>query len=100
MAWSKLSRHERGYGTAHDKARKQLLAQEPMCRECMAKGIVTVATIADHVISKAKGGAPGIENMQPLCKPCHDEKTAKESAEAQGKVYRPRQTTGVDGWPA
>ncbi len=88
------SRHRRGYGREHVRLRQILLDQEPLCRHCKAKGRTTAATIADHVVSLAKGGAAhDITNMQPLCHDCHQRKTLEE----QGKRYRPR--TGEDGWP-
>ena len=99
MAWSRTSRHARGYGKEHEAKRKALLAREPLCRECRKHGRVEVARIADHIIPKADGGTDDDENYQPLCQSCSDEKTARESARAQGRTYRPRVTIGVDGWP-
>jgi len=87
---------QRGYGQRHIKLRAILLAQEPLCRECNAKGRTTAATIADHIVSLAKGGAAyDLANLPPLCRPCHDRKTITK----QGKRYRERKTTGLDGWP-
>ena len=89
------SASQRGYGTEHRRLRAQLLAQEPLCRLCTAKTPprVTVATIADHIVSIAKGGPVyDINNLQPVCLPCHQRKTLTEL----GKRYRP--TTGLDGW--
>ena len=84
----------RGYGRRHAKLREQLLRSEPLCRHCKAKGRVTPATIADHIVSIANGGAiHDIDNLQPLCRTCHDRKTLAE----QGK--RARRRFGVDGWP-
>jgi 5-methylcytosine-specific restriction enzyme A len=93
-ASSRESRHKRGYGRRHVELRAQMLQQEPLCRECKKKGRVTAATIADHITSLAKRGAAyDFDNMQPLCRRCHDKKTLVE----QGK--RPRPTIGPDGWP-
>ena len=89
------SASQRGYGREHRNLRAQLLAQEPLCRLCKAKTPprVTVATIADHIVSIAKGGpVHDIKNLQPVCLICHQRKTLVE----QGKRYRP--TTGLDGW--
>jgi 5-methylcytosine-specific restriction protein A len=99
-AWdhAQPSRHKRGYGRQHVRLRAQLLAQEPLCRLCAQKNPprVTAATIADHIVPIAKGGAVhDITNMQPVCKPCHDEKSLRD----QGKTYRPRRAFGADGWP-
>jgi len=99
MAWSRTSRHQRGYGTDHERKRKALLAREPLCRECRKHGRVTVATIADHIVPKAEGGTDDDENYAPLCVECHCEKTSRESAQAQGRTYRQRLRIGLDGWP-
>ena len=95
-ASSRESSTKRGYGRRHAQLRELLLRQEPLCRHCKAKNPprITPATIADHIVSIAKGGAiHGLENLQPLCRRCHDKKTLVE----QGK--RPRPTIGLDGWP-
>jgi len=91
---SRESRHRRGYGGEHVRLRAQLLKQEPLCRLCLAKGRVTPATIADHIRPIAVGGAiHDINNLQPVCAECHNEKTIRD----QGKRVKPR--IGLDGWP-
>lgn len=60
--------------------RKIMLATHPLCAECRRQGRVTVATEIDH-IKPHKGDLFGffeIQNLQPLCKPCHSRKTARE----------------------
>jgi len=47
---------------------------------CQARGLVVVATIVDH-IKPHRGDMVMFwdsSNWQPLCKPCHDRKTARE----------------------
>lgn len=91
---TRASRHARGYGRVHVRLRALLLAQEPLCRMCTAKGRVTPATIADHVTPLAAGGERDtLENLQPLCAECHTAKTLKD----QGK--RAKRRVGLDGWP-
>jgi 5-methylcytosine-specific restriction protein A len=90
------SRHKRGYGRQHQKLREQLLYQEPLCRLCMQKNPPrrTPATIADHIVSIAKGGAVhDLANMQPVCASCHNDKSLRD----QGK--RVKRRIGLDGWP-
>lgn len=99
LAWSRTSRHQRGYGTSWDKLRKLVLSNEPLCRACVAQGRSTIANHVDHIKPKAKGGTDDLSNLQPLCAPCHKDKTDRESVEAGGGTYRPRVAIGPDGWP-
>lgn len=88
------TREDRHYGRQHRALRAQLLAAEPLCRPCKQAGRTTAATIADHVVPLAKGGAPNcMENLQPICADCHLDKTNADN----GK--RVRQRFGADGWP-
>ena len=90
------TRDQRGYGRQHRKLRAELLEREPLCRHCRAKGRVAVATVADHILSIAKGGAiHDINNLQPLCDECHRIKSLTE----QGKTPKRRIVIGLDGWP-
>lgn len=74
------SPRERGYSARWDTASKVFLANNPLCRRCEAAGLLVPATVTDH-IRPHRGDSelfwdPG--NLQPLCKPCHDRKTACE----------------------
>lgn len=50
-----------------------------LCVLCRLKGIVSTGSVCDHIAPEAEGGSSDISNLQWLCVPCHDEKTAKES---------------------
>ena len=94
MAWSRESRHDRGYGTAWDKLRKRILARDKhLCQECKRKGRVKTGNHCDHIKPKAKGGTDDESNLEILCADCHAEKTAIESG------ARPKQRIALDGWP-
>lgn len=98
MAWSRQSRHERGYGSAWDKIRAQALKRDRhLCIPCMAGGRPTPATQVDHIKPKAKGGTDDLSNLQSICDECHAEKTRVESADAQGR--RPRLKYDANGFP-
>lgn len=104
MAWSKLSRHERGYGKEWDKVRKYVMERDcGLCQPCRRAGKYTAATAVDHITSKAraaklKWAQAQIDdplNLQAICEPCH----LAKSAEEQGKVLRQKVAIGEDGWP-
>ena len=67
--------------------RAQVLAEEPLCRPCQAKGLVVAATIVHHIVRVEDGGTDDRENLEPVCDDCHKEK--------HGSAPR----IGVDGWP-
>lgn len=71
---------ERGYGYKWQKAREQFLRENPLCVQHQANGQVVRSTVVDHKIPH-KGDQKlfwSRSNWQALCKPCHDEKTARE----------------------
>lgn len=85
MAWPTTSRHERGYGAAHDKMRAHLLATVILCEECTRHGRTTAGKIADHIIPLAQGGTGARSNYQLLCQACSDAKGLKDKGkEAKG----------------
>ena len=67
---------ERGYGGRWQKIRKKVLADEPFCRECQNIGKITEANVVHHI----DGDVWNIktENLEPLCKGCHDRRTMRE----------------------
>ena len=106
MAWSKLSRQERGYGAAWDRVRKVVLQRDAgLCQVCARAGhLGVVSNIVDHIFSKENAKSAGWsaartehpDNLQVICNPCHLIKTEEE----QGKKKHVKVVTGLDGWPA
>lgn len=84
------SRQQRGYGGVHDAMRKQVLIEEPWCRECIRTGVTPPrrTVIADHVRNKAEGGSDDRSNYQGLCDKHSKAKTAREAARSR-KRNRP-----------
>lgn len=72
--------NERGYTYKWQKASKAFLARHPLCVMCQHNGIVKAAEVVDHI--KPHRGNQILfwdkKNWQPLCKKCHDRKTATE----------------------
>ncbi len=72
---------ERGYGHAWRLLREKVLRRDNyLCVNCMVNGYIVEATDVDHIVSKERGGSDDINNLQSLCSPCHNEKTAKEDS--------------------
>ena len=62
------------------KIRLYILANDPFCVACLSNNIYEASVVVDHV--KPHKGDKLIfndpDNLQALCKPCHDRKTAYE----------------------
>lgn len=71
---------QRGYDHIWRREREAELQAEPLCRECLKRGILTPATVRDHIIphrgDKRLFYDPA--NRQSLCEPCHNRKRATE----------------------
>lgn len=71
---------QRGYDGRWQKARQWFLRRHPVCARCGQP-----ATVVDHI--KPHRGDKELfwdtSNWQPLCKRCHDKKTASEDRPAQ-----------------
>lgn len=68
------SRRRGASGWAVNAQRRRILERELyICRKCGRR-----ATEADHIIPLSANGSNEDWNMQALCSPCHDRKTASE----------------------
>lgn len=67
-------------GRKLQRMRASLFARHPWCVLCEKVGRQTRATIRDHIIPLAEGGADDETNEQGLCLDCSDRKTEEESA--------------------
>ena len=73
----------RGYGRAWRRIRARFLRAHPLC---CAPECDRPATEVDHVTPLADGGTHAWSNLQPLCKPHHSRKTARENRGAGGRI--------------
>lgn len=68
-----------------------VLAAEPLCRRCDEMGVVTPASMVDHITPLNQGGARlDRANLQPLCDPCHAVKTARDGSRGALPADLPR----------
>ena len=70
----------RGYGIRWQRLRKLILHRHPICNHCKRMP----STDVDHIKRKADGGRDTMENLQGLCRGCHNKKTAKENSRRGG----------------
>lgn len=78
-AWERAQPVVRMRGRALQQERERLFRQHGyQCGVCKR---VTLPRhlIRDHKIPLAEGGLDIVENTQPICRACHDEKTQQES---------------------
>lgn len=96
-----MSEHRHLYNSARWKrGRLAHLAAHPLCVLCRQAGLVTAATVVDHV-RPHRGDEilffdPG--NWQSVCKPCHD--GAKQQLEKRGGLIRGCDANGIPLDPA
>lgn len=77
------------------KLRQRFLDDNPLCIMCLRQEIVEEADVVDHV-RPHKGDEAlfwDVDNLQPLCKPCHDRHKQREERGDARVAY------GVDGYP-
>lgn len=58
------------------KLRRSVLASEPLCRMCTARGLTVPATDVDHRDNDPSNN--DLVNLQPLCHECHSRKTHRD----------------------
>lgn len=83
--WQQVASYKRTTGRKLQQQRYELFCREPFCRECNRKGFLRQAVIRDHIVPLAEGGADDDDNIQPLCQPCSDIKTAAERERGRGR---------------
>jgi len=69
---------DRKRGRAGVAQRLRRLTAEPLCRDCKAKGRITVATVPDHILPIALGGKDTDDNVRCLCGSCHKLRTKEQ----------------------
>lgn len=66
--------------TRWQRLRRAYLTANPLCEECLLKGITEIAEEVDHKIPIADGGSPtDWDNLQSLSKTCHSRKTRRDN---------------------
>jgi 5-methylcytosine-specific restriction enzyme A len=82
-AWERPGKNARRRlrGRAGVEDRRRILAEEPLCRVCLAEGRTRASEEVDHIRDDLPDELwDSRENKQGICKPCHKAKTAAERA--------------------
>ena len=67
--------------------RAAVLRERPLCCACERAGALVAAQVVDHVVPIKDGGERfDAANLQPLCVPCHNRKTATERARREASA--------------
>lgn len=70
-------------GARWQRCREQILVEHPLCLPCQEAGRTTLAVEVDHIepLHLFPELAYMASNLQPICRPCHAAKSARERAE-------------------
>ncbi len=77
---------EKNYGKGRGGRQWRRIKQQVHERDqwtCCGCGRVTMDLQCDHIVNTAQGGTDDLNNLQSLCKPCHDIKSLAESKAGQ-----------------
>jgi len=82
------------YDSTWRKLRRIQLRKDPLCAFCKKMGKITEATVADHItpISDDPKARLDPNNLQSLCKECHDTIKQRMESESYNQV-------GLNGMP-
>jgi 5-methylcytosine-specific restriction endonuclease McrA len=77
--------------------RRRILRRDSgLCQICEKSGRFSLASEVDHIIPLSKGGSDDEDNLQSICRSCHDDKTrtdlgmkAKTAIDASGLPLSP-----------
>lgn len=56
-----------------------MLRDSGLCQVCHEANRIKAATEVDHIVPKSAGGSDSPQNLQAICKECHQLKTHREA---------------------
>lgn len=58
-----------------------------ICQVCLPAGLYSPADEVDHIVPQAEGGTDAEDNLQAICRRCHDVKTKAEIARGANRSH-------------
>ncbi len=75
--------HERGYTAHHRKLRKMVMAEQPICAECIRQGELSPGVEMHHIDGDVWN--TDRDNVEMLCKRHHSQITVREQGGLRGR---------------
>jgi len=74
------------YGSDWRKLRHAFLQKYPLCDICKKNDLIVAANVVHHIVDVVNDPSRRLDwdNLQSLCKQCHDKITAKSTHEKRG----------------
>ena len=74
----------------YQRFRKRILHIEPLCRPCRSNGLTVGAEEIDHIVPvyRAPDRFWDTGNVQPICRSCHESKTAEENRTSESPEHK------------
>lgn len=63
-------RQARGYDSRYEKSRDIFLRNNPLCDDCLSRGIISPSEVYHHIDGNAHNRSP--DNAKALCRDCHE----------------------------
>ena len=94
MIWIKTNpKRNQGSGDPYYQSKEWKQLRKPviqrdkgLCQQCKREGRTKPGNTVDHIVSRRQGGADSLNNLELLCRRCHDKKRGKEGHDRGGNT--------------
>lgn len=73
-------------GRALQAKRAEFAGRDPFCALHREQGVLVKGSILDHIVGIEEGGSDDDDNLQWICQPCSDSKTALEARRGRDRT--------------
>lgn len=91
--WQSSESKDERYGINWRAIRKRIMSRDhQLCQACKRAKRYVQAKYVDHIIPKFEGGTDDDQNLEAICKVCHDKKSAQEAVRGRRAAAENRRT--------